>query len=154
MVYQWRQPIYPKVSAQDAGEHIEELRNQHGEVTAQMLVDDARPEDAVLHPCYEWDDAKAANKYRLHQSKQVMSNLMIISLSDNQPINPTRGFVNITARNEKASYQPLEIALSDDEMKYQVLKNAASEFKAYLRKYKDLIDVSKLVKGILSEMSA
>ena len=154
MTYQWKTPIYPNVSAQDAGEHIEELCNKHGSITAKLLLDDSRPVDAVLHPCYEWDDLKAAEKYRLHQSKQIIGNLVTIEVVNNQPIAPTVAFVTINDRNKKAEYQPVEVALSDEESKYQVMKNAVAELKMFQRKYQKLLDLAKLLEDFLRGLSA
>ena len=154
MVYAWKIPTYKKVSAQDAGEHIEELCNQHGEVTPEILLEDSRPPGAVLHPCYEWDDYKAAEKYRLYQSKKIISNLVAVTLSNNEPVAPTVAFVSVKDRNEKASYRPVEIALSDEVTKYQVLKNAAAELKMMERKYGNLIDFSKLLEDYIRGKTA
>lgn len=78
MNYQWKIPKYTAVSAQVAGEHIEELEAIHGKVTPKILLDDSRPTEAVLHPLYEWDDQIAAEKYRLSQSGDIVRNLVII----------------------------------------------------------------------------
>jgi hypothetical protein len=38
---------------------------EHGdELTEQIVVDAARSPDSPLHSLFEWDDAKAARKYR------------------------------------------------------------------------------------------
>ena len=157
MVYEWKTPLY-KVSAQTAGEHIEELDATYGEVTPRILLEDSRPDDALLHPLYEWDDEKAAEKYRLHQSKNILGNLVIVSVSDNQnqenEIEPVRAFVSVNDRNEKASYRPTVVAMSDEETKYQVLKNASAELKMFERKYRNLLDVGELLKNFLRGLAS
>ena len=39
---------------------------------AQTVVDVARPEDAPLHPIFEWNDAEAAEKYRCGQARTLI----------------------------------------------------------------------------------
>ncbi|MCV7245889.1 hypothetical protein H7J83_24735 [Mycobacterium mantenii] len=44
---------------------LERLAAEHGdELTEQVVVDAARSPDSPLHSLFEWDDAKAARKYR------------------------------------------------------------------------------------------
>ena len=150
MVYEWKVPLH-KVSAQEAGDHIEKLDRIHGEVTPQILLDDSRPENALLHPCYEWDDEKAAEKYRLHQSKMIIGNLVCVSVSDaDQTLpEPVRAFISVNDRNEKAKYRPTVIALSDAEMKKKAFENAERELEMFKKKYKDLIDVEKILRDFI-----
>ena len=150
MVYEWKVPLY-KVSAQEAGDHIEKLDRIHGEVTPQILLDDSRPEDALLHPCYEWDDEKAAEKYRLHQSKMIIGNLVCVSVNDDDQTlpEPVRAFISVNDRNEKAKYRPTVIALSDAEMKKKAFENAERELEMFQKKYKDLIDVEKILRDFI-----
>lgn len=154
MVYDWKTPIY-KVSAQTAGEHIEHLDEIYGEVTPQILLDDSRPEDAVLHSCYEWDDGKAAERYRLHQSKMIIGNLVCVSVDDSKeyPTEPVRAFVSVNDRNDKAKYRPITVALSDEDTKNKVLENAYKELEMFQKKYKDLIDVEKVIRDFLMKIA-
>ena len=152
MVYEWKTPVFSKVSAQTAGEHIEKLAEQHGEVTPKLLLEDSRPKKAVLHPLYEWDDTKAAEKYRLHQSKLIIGNLVIVSVTSEDPQMPpvpVRAFVSVNYRNEKASYRPTLIALSEEATKEKVIANAMSELRSFEQKYTGLIDTEAVIREYL-----
>lgn len=151
MVYQWKVPLY-KVPAQIAGEHIQKLADEHGEITPRILLEDARQEGSVLHSCYEWDDTKAAEKYRFHQSKLIIANLTVVSINDSEEIRPTNAFITINERNERASYVSVVQALSNKETKEQVIRNAKAELNMFKRKYQNLVDLSKLLKDFLSEL--
>ena len=154
MVYQWKTPVFSKVPAQTAGEHIEALSERDGEVTPKSLLEDSRPADAVLHPLYEWDDGKAAEKYRLHQSKLIIGNLEIISVQHEElsiPPTPIRAFVSVNERNEKASYRPTLIALSEEETRKKVIENAKRELASFDAKYKGLIDTVAVISEFLEE---
>ena len=153
MVYEWKTPLY-KVSAQTAGEHIEKLDRIHGEVTPQILLDDSRPADAVLHSCYEWDDEKAAERYRLHQSKMIIGNLVCVSINDTDKLpEPVRAFVTVNARNEKASYRPTVIALSEENARTKVLENATKELESFQRKYAALLDVAAFLEDFAQKIA-
>ncbi|BBY37516.1 hypothetical protein MMAN_16500 [Mycobacterium mantenii] len=54
----------PEMSPEQRRE-LERLAAEHGdELTEQVVVDAARSPDSPLHSLFEWDDAKAARKYR------------------------------------------------------------------------------------------
>lgn len=152
MVYKWRTLDY-KVPAQEAGEHMEELDKIYGEVTPQIMVDDARPDEALMHPLYEWDDSKAAEKYRCNQAKKIMSELIVVKVET--PVEeeqvPVRAFVSVKPRNETASFRPTVIAMSDENTKEIVLENARAELRAFDRKYRGLLDVVELLNEFISE---
>lgn len=153
MIYQWRTFDYP-VSAQKAGEHIEELDKKHGEITPKILVDDARPEDALMHPLYEWNDSVAAEKYRYGQARKIMSELVTVRIANDAPEikDPIRAFVSVRSQNESASFRPIVAAMSDEETKKQVIENARSELDAFERKYRGLVDIIPILEDMLSRL--
>lgn len=154
MVYKWRTMDY-SVPAQDVGEHIEELEREHGEITRQLLVDDARPEAALMHPLYEWRDNVAAEKYRLSQAGKIMSELVVVRVAQQeekeQPV--VRAFVSKTPVNTTASYISTIKALSDASTKEVVLENARRELRMMERKYRDLIDFAALLDEFREEIA-
>lgn len=66
------------VKAQDAGEFIEALSEDAGRpVTAQEVVNSARPRKSPIHRIFEWDDAVAAEAFRCEQARGMLRNLEI-----------------------------------------------------------------------------
>ena len=61
--YKWRIPAF-KVDADTVGEIFEQIEERDGILSASAVVDEARPEASPIHACFEWDDAKAAERYR------------------------------------------------------------------------------------------
>ena len=153
MVYQWRTFNYP-VSAQAAGEHIEELDKEFGEVTPKILVDDARPEGALMHPLFEWDDAIAAEKWRYRQAGKIMSELVTVKVSQDTPEldEPVRAFVTVKQRNESASFRPIVTAMSQEETKQQVISNARFELEMYERKYRGIVDIVPILEEMIARL--
>lgn len=154
MVYEWKTPIY-KISAQEAGDHIEELRKEHeDEYLPKVILDDSRPEGALLHPCFEWNDEIAAEKYRLKQAGNIIRNLNIVHVDDNQEppkVLKLRAYVSTNNENEKANYQPIIMALSDDVTRAQVMKNAVTELKRFLDKYKGMLTLTEILDAYYRE---
>ena len=54
-----------------------EEREQHGDVTPGRLLEHARPETSDIHDCFEWVDATAAERFRLHQARTYIRTVRV-----------------------------------------------------------------------------
>lgn len=59
------------------GPELQRLTNA-GASTNADVVDAARPEEAVLHPYFEWDDNRAAEAYREHQAETITRTVRVV----------------------------------------------------------------------------
>ena len=66
------------IDPQAAGEELERIKVRDGTIGASAVVNEARPEDAVLHPAFEWADPVAAEQYRLIQARQLIKRVRVI----------------------------------------------------------------------------
>ena len=140
MVYSWK--YNQAVSAEIAGKRFEELEAKHGEITPRIVLDDARDENAPLHPCFEWDDNKAAEAYRLTQAG-LMIRALVVTVEKTELPTPTRAFVNVSTMEEKQGrFVSVQTALSKDEMRAAVLTRAVMELTQFRRKYEDLKELA------------
>lgn len=150
MVYQWKRNM--PVDAQKAGEHLEKLEKKHGEVTPEIVLKDAKQEKSVLHSCFEWDDKKAAEGYRLTQARFILQNLTVcVEKEGEEEPTLTRAFVNVSPvsmSGNKGSYLSITNALSDEESRKIVLRNAMSELISYKRKYEELNELQEVFMAI------
>lgn len=149
--YEWRYQNFP-VKADEAGKEFERIEKENGKVTAENLLDSARPKNSIMHDCFEWNDTEAAEKYRLLEAKNVINQLVkvVIEKDSEQPreqrayvnINPQRGF------GSKGDYISIERAMSEEETRKIVLKRALEELSAYKRKYQEFSELSKVFSAI------
>lgn len=49
------------------------LADKEGRLTPEQVVEDARDPKSPLHPCFEWDDSKAAHQHRLYQARKLVA---------------------------------------------------------------------------------
>lgn len=150
MIYDWKRQM--PVKAQDAGEHLEKLERQHGSVTPKLIVDDARPKTALLHKCFEWDDAEAAEKYRESQAGFILRNLVNVSVTQSPELSEVRAFVNVVKEGD-SKFVSVTTAMSNDEMRQHVLKTALSELMAFKKKYGQLEELAEVF-AALSQVGA
>jgi len=136
VVYSWK--YNQAVSAEIAGKRFEELQAKHGEITPKIVLDDARGVKSPLHHCFEWDDGKAAEQYRLQQAG-LMIRALVVTVEDAEIPKPTRAFVNVADVSEKQGrFIAISTALSKEETKRAVLARAMLELSQFRAKYEDL----------------
>lgn len=146
MVYDWKRNM--PVKAQAAGEYLEQLEQKHGEITLKIVLDASRAENALLHPCFEWNDGVAAEKYREVQARFLIRNLVVSVERDDSPPQVVRAYVNVSSEIDAGSYIAVKTAMQNDDMKNQVLKNALNELNAFQKKYANLQELSEVFSAI------
>jgi hypothetical protein len=76
--YVYRGRTIKGVAAEDAFHELERIREAR-ELTAEAVVEESKPKDAVLHPAFEWNDKRAAHEHRLWQARNVIRCVQVIT---------------------------------------------------------------------------
>lgn len=143
MVYEWKMPGLYNVPAQVAGEELDRIYQDRGKLDAADVVDESRPEEAVLHPCFEWDDPKAAELYRQQQARNLINCIVtVVDTPKNKQVE-TRAFVHL-----EQSYHPLTVVVIDTEKLYQLKLSAFRELKAFRKKYQNVAELVPVFQAI------
>lgn len=147
MVYDWKWNM--PVKAQKVGEHFEQLESQFGKVTPKIVLESARNKDSVLHPCFEWNNEIAAEKYRESQAGFIIRNLVVRVESANVSENKTcvRAFVNIQTETS-SEFLSVRKVLADDELRVQLLESAKKELQFFKDKYSTLEELAEVFEAI------
>lgn len=178
MVYQWRRGAHaPPISAQTAGERLESLRvAAGGALMPAAVVDDARPDAAVLHPCFEWDDAEAADKYREDQARFLLRTIVVVrddvrdesrdsgavfAGAGGEPRDApalVRAFVSVAlppdddadepSREAPRAYTSIQAAMEDDGLRAQLLQQATRDLHTWREKYRALHELVQVFETI------
>lgn len=152
MVYKFSyRATWYNVPAQQAGEHLRALKEKHGELDKYILLEDSRAEDALLHNCFEWDDTKAAEGFRLNQAQSFITNITCVIVDDEgKETEPVRAFVNVADQShaQRGSFVAIMDAMSDEKHRAIVLKNALGELVAFQNKYSQLTELAKVFEAI------
>lgn len=146
MIYQWKIPGIVPVDAQTAGNELERIYNRDGAIEPEALVIESEKPSAPLHSCFEWDDKKAAHKYRITQAQSIIRAL--VTVDDTGTGNrETRAFVSV-----QSEYQPIKIVMNDKNKRAALLRSALIELNSFQRKYSDLQELAAVFNAI-SEVS-
>lgn len=135
MTYQWKLPGVIPVNAQTAGEELERIYQQKGRLDPADIVDESRSPSAPLHPCFEWNDAEAAEKYRRTQAQCIVRSITTVCDTQKGP-QEVRAFVRI-----QSDYKPIRVAINCEENLEELRRAAFNELAAFRRKYQTITDL-------------
>lgn len=96
-------------------ESLTQIYTERGVLTPQIVVDEARPEDAPLHSHFEWDDSVAGEKYRREQAGRMIRSVRI----EYTPASATerkyvRAFSSVRHDPQRIGYAPTEEVVRDE----------------------------------------
>lgn len=150
MVYEWKSSARIKGDAQKCGELFEQLSATEEGLTAKTLLEANKPESAPLHNDYEWDDEKAAEEWRLHQSRNFINSITVKMVSeDKENETQVRAFHIVS---EPHQYEPIAAIIKEKNKYEQLLQSAYSELQAFRKKYstlKELIPVFDSIERVI-----
>ena len=148
-VYSYRSSTAGKqLPAQIVGEELERIRAKEGKLTAPVVVEEARPEDAPLHPSFEWDDQIAAERYREDQARQIIRSVRVVKVVEDGPgdrkVINVRKYVSVKPDGESRHYLPAEDAMIREDLKQQLLKQVLAQLEGLKRRYAQLEELAEI----------
>ena len=152
MIYQFGDGyrFRPEVDPQRVGEELEKLRQRRGgELTPEDVLTAARSTRSPLHPAFEWDDSRAAHQYRLDQASYLIRAVYAIPEEDEVQHERVRAFVYVKSLSTgEEHYTSTVVAMSDAELRAQVLQRALTELRTWQRKYRELKELAAVFEAI------
>lgn len=134
----WSIPNLFRADANKCYSEILELEN----ITPSEVLERARDEKSELHKCFEWDNSKAAEKYRTIQAGNVIRALYIA------PKHEETAPVRVLSRTSSSSYQPTRTFLTNENEYADLLRRALSELESFKRKYETLSELESVFEQI------
>lgn len=141
MTYQWKVPGIMPVDAQTAGNELQRIYERDGVIEPETVVEESESPSAPLHSCFEWDNEKAAHKYRITQAQGIIRAIVAVDETKKNP--ETRAFVSV-----QREYQPISVVIRNPEKRDVLLKNALDELRWFERKYNTLNELSGVFEAI------
>ena len=106
-----------------------------GRLTPRVVVDAARAPTSALHPCFEWDDLRAAQLHREHQARHVLASIRLVPARTDLREGPqlVRVFVSLVEDvdgEKQRAYVPMARVVADQGLVTQAIEQAAAELRA------------------------
>lgn len=152
--WMWRDGAHVRLDANKAGRELEDIRTSNaGRLTPETVVERARSANSALHAHFEWDDALAAEAHRLGQAGELIRSIQIDVSRSNLAVKPIRAFVNVV-QGESRHYTSTMHAMSDKELRVQVLQKAWADLEAWRVRHAELVEFARIFSVIDAEREA
>jgi hypothetical protein len=139
--------------AQLFGEFIEELAEQsNGQLKPEDVVAAAKPITSPIHDFFDWNDETAAVKWRVQQARYYLSTLEVMVKTDGSTMSQKAWFsVNTkmkAGKGTKRAYVVIDRALTESDLRVQVIQDALRELVYWEQKYKDYVEFRNVFSAI------
>ena len=128
----------------DAQKVADEIFSIGESATTAEILEKARDETTELHKCFDWDDAEAAEKWRLQQARHIVCSLVIKEKTEaSQP--EVRAFFKT---DSESGYKPTVLIVRDKDEYRKLLDRAIAELNSFRAKYKTLVELDGVFDAI------
>ena len=134
----WKTGYVGKGNAQLCAEEIMSIGD---DVSAEQVVEFAKNPDSELHKSFTWDNDIAAAKWRVHEARQVLCNLVIKKVDgEKKKVEPIRLFHKI----ENGHYKPLTLIVQNEDEYESLLRQCKEALQSLKRKYSSLSEYQEI----------
>ena len=159
----------PQADAEKVYGHIDKLIEDGFDLTPTNLVEDARKEDSVLHPYFEWDNSEAGEAWRRQQARFIVNRVKVVVI-DTQAEKEVevRKYLSVVvhqqsthdedggdtdeddATNDKSlrSYKRIETVVSTPDLRRQVIDQALREARSWRKRYNTYSELQPVIDAI------
>jgi len=126
---------------------LELIYGNHGTLDPATVVAFARANrSSALHGRFDWDNTRAAEKYRLWQARDLITEVEVTHADGRA----RQCYVSLMTMRGRGGYRSMVDVLSVADERAQLLAMALSELERTTAKYRDLVELAK-TRGAISE---
>lgn len=128
---------------------LSRIASKDGVLRPERIVDVARDPKHPLHNCFEWDDSKAGEAYRLVQAQALIRYVKISITTPEEKIVVVRMFESLPSdRKDGTGYRSIQSIMSDKDKYQELLKSALAELESFRVRYRHLVELAPLIQEI------
>ncbi len=116
-------------------QRVNDLYQQHGLLTPNLVIEDAKNPTSPLHDQFEWDVRKAAEQHWLETAREIIRSVRVISIVEEKEVE-TVAYVHIPGQEQ--GYWHVSKIRSDSEQSMEVL----------LSEFQRVADILARAKGV------
>ena len=131
--FAWRDGSRVKLDPTIAGLELSRIQEQRGGLEPASIVEEARPEDAPLHPAFEWNDTVAGERYRQWQARDMVRSLRIVY----ENAEPAPAYVHVRY-DDGGQYQSVSMVVQNVDLYGRAMDELKGKLTGLLRGIEDL----------------
>lgn len=142
IVYAWSESFQRSQDPNKVGRELEEIRreSEDGRLTPEAVVERAKDRRSELHSMFEWDDQRAAERFRLSQARTIIHSIRVVK-SDSGGTRVQRLYVHAKQSTvAQRGYLTIRQVNQDDDLARQVRERAVVDLRGWLNRYRELTD--------------
>src|SRR3990167_5835085 len=132
-----------------------EIYDKKHELTANDLLEYAKPENSEIHDCFPWDDADIANKARLWLANQYIARVKVKFINDDEDEGKSQrvfrsvkvNYLESGENKSKRVYKRIDDIMTDEIYRKQVIADLVMRQDYWAQEAKDFSEL----KGIVNE---
>lgn len=105
--------------AQKIGEELEDIKKK-GNLTPPRIIERAKSKKSILNRYFEWEDTKAAEKWRLQQARNITGHIIEVVVIKGESVEE-KAYFSVVTKNNETSYVSLSEAISTSSYRKQLL---------------------------------
>lgn len=137
--------------AENLRDHLLDIRAKYGELTPRVIVDEARDPASPLHKEFEWDDAAAADRFRLIQAGQLVVRCRLTFTRADGSSGSIQQFYSIDRKNAPVMYEPVDEIAADPLRQKMLLRQAQHEWSQLKARYEHLGEFFAMIREDLGK---
>lgn len=140
-----------KADPQKIGAALAKVAGEHnGRLTPSAVVEAARDFSSIIHDHFEWDDAVAAQSYRLDQARVLIRSVALVGDGDAAP---APAYLSISDRGG-TSYRAIADVLDSADLQNSVLMAAERDLAAFEKRYRQLQDICEIISDARAKVAS
>lgn len=126
-------------------DQLQAIYDKNGRLTPQLVVTAAKSPKHPLHARFEWDDSKAAQKYRREQARDLIQSVKVrYQVGDES--RDVRAYIAVPqSDSHQPSYTPVDDVIHDEFSRKLVLQDMEREWRTLRRRYDHFEEFTQLV---------
>lgn len=126
----------------DAVKCKQEIESIGTDISPQEIVEFARNPDTELNKCFTWDDNTAAEKWRLHEARAIVRNIVVVDKRDDsaEPVS----FRVFHKTESTDGYKPLSLIIQNEDEYKKLLRNCETDLRIIKKKYQNLSEYQEI----------
>ena len=130
-------------------DHLQAIYDERGELTPALVVDVARDTTHPLHSRFEWNDTRAAEKFRIYQAHHLIRSVRISYTNPQTNASTSIRAFHATKIPEtnRYVYQPTAVVMQDPMVMRLLLAEMRRDWEALKRRFEAFEEFWDLVEG-------
>ncbi len=136
-------------------DQLQTIYDQRGQLTPNIVVDEARDPGHPLHNRFEWDNSVAGEAWRRQQAHELIRSVRIVyrEATEKEPARKVRHWHAV--RNENGHvYEPAPKVAADPLLRQMVLRDMEREWRQLQNRYGQFQEFIEMVRRSLGEEAA